>query len=362
MNKRIASLVLLALALPVAGPAQTIVEEIIARVNADIITRSELARSRQTLYQELQQEHGRRADQMLAEREQHLLRDLIDQQLLVQRALDMGLNADTEVIRRLDQMRQDMRLETMEDLERAAQQQGISFEDFKLQMRNGILTQQVIGREVGGNIHITSEEVRRHYEEHKAEYDRPERVRLSEILIAAQAPAEGGQPDAESLAAAEARAQALLEDLRKGGDFEALARVHSTGPTAPQGGDLGYFERGMLAGELEELTFQKMKPGEISDVVRTRQGYIILKVTEYHPGGVPSLKDMERQIQENIYLEKLQPALRAYLTKLREEAYVDIKDGFVDTGASPNQTKPVMTAARDEQEREQKRKKRFIIF
>jgi peptidyl-prolyl cis-trans isomerase SurA len=366
MKKKMGMLLSLALLLPLAAQGQTIVEEIIARVNSDIITRSELTRSRQLLYQELQQEHGPRADQMLAEREHNLLRDLIDQQLLVQRARDLGLNVDTEVIRRLDQMRQDMGLDSMEALESAARQQGVEFEDFKEQMRNSILTQQVIGREVGGQIQITNEEVRQYFEEHKADFDRPERVRLSEILIAATPgqDVDGNElpADAASLEAAEARARELLAEIRQGAEFEAVARQHSSGPTAAQGGDLGYFERGTLARELEDLTFTELKPGQVSDVVRTRQGYIILKVTDYNQAGVPALKEIERQIQEAIYLRKLQPAMREHLTKLREQAYIDIKDGFLDTGASPNQTKPIFTAARDREEPEQKRRRRFILF
>jgi peptidyl-prolyl cis-trans isomerase SurA len=297
---------------------------------------------------------------VFAEREPHLLRDLIDQQLLVQRAHDLGLSADTDVIRRLDEIRQQMNLETMEEVEQAAAAQGVSFEDFKLQIRNGILTQRVIGREVGGNIQITQEEVRKFYEENQKQLDRPERVRLSEILIPAHP--EEGQSEEEALAAAEARTRALLEQIRGGASFEELARQHSTGPTAAQGGDLGYFERGMLAQELEDLTFGKMKVNEVSDVVRTRQGYIILKVTQYNQAGVPPLKEVERQIHEHIYVQKLQPALRVYLTKLREDAYIDLKEGVVDSGASPNQTKPTIVAARDEEEQEQKKKKRFLIF
>lgn len=368
MKKQTAFLLALGLVLtaaaqffPAAAQAQTIVEEIVARVNNEIITRSEIARAREQLREELRQQHGRDGDRAFAEREPHLLRDLIDQQLLVQRAQDMGLSADTEVIRRLDEIRRQMNLETLEEVEKAAVAQGVVFEDFKLQIRNSVLTQQVISREVGGSIQITQEEIRKFYEEHQKELDRPERVRLSEILIPAEAP-EGQQPTPEALAAAENRAKELLQQIRGGASFEELARQHSTGPTAARGGDLGYFERGMLAKELEDLTFDKMKPGDISEVVRTRQGYIILKLTEYNRAGVPPLREVERQIHEHIYMEKLQPALRAYLTKLREQAYIDLKEGFVDSGASPNQTKPTMVAARDEEEQEKKKRKRFLIF
>ena len=78
-----------------------------------------------------------------------------------------------------------------------------------------------------------------------------------------------------------------------------------------------------------------MKPGEVSDVIRTKQGFVILKVAEHQKAGVPPLSEIEPKVQDAIYMQKLQPALRAYLQKLREDAYIDIKPGYVDTGASP---------------------------
>ena len=135
--------------LPTVLAADTIVEEIIARVNNEIITRSEFLRSKEQLKQEAQQQDPSRAEALYAEREKDILRDLIDQQLLLEKAKDMGITADTEVIKRLDEMRKQMGLDTMEDLEKAAQAQGVSFEDFKQNLRNQIITQQVIGKEVG---------------------------------------------------------------------------------------------------------------------------------------------------------------------------------------------------------------------
>jgi peptidyl-prolyl cis-trans isomerase SurA len=116
----------------------------------------------------------------------------------------------------------------------------------------------------------------------------------------------------------------------------------------------------VLAKELEQKTFDQMKAGEVSDIVRTRQGFVILKVTEHQVPGVPPIKDVEAQVEEGLYYEKLQPAMRAYLTRLREEAFIDIKEGYVDTGASPNQTKPLFTTAASEEEKKKKEEKRHI--
>src|ERR1700733_11805509 len=105
-----------------------------------------------------------------------------------------------------------------------------------------------------------------------------------------------------------------------------------------------------------------MKPGEESDVIQAKQGLIILKVTEYHSAGVPALSEIEPRIQDALYMKKLQPALREYLTKLREDAFIDIKPGYEDSGASPNQTKPVETAAKDSGAKELKKKKKLGLF
>jgi peptidyl-prolyl cis-trans isomerase SurA len=146
-----------------------------------------------------------------------------------------------------------------------------------------------------------------------------------------------------------------------GAAFDAVARQSSDGPTAAQGGDLGYFQRGTLARELENRAFA-MRPGEVGDVVRTKQGFLILKVIEHEQAGVAPLKDVERQIEDQLYFQKLQPTLRTYLTKLREDAYIDIRPGYVDTGASPNQTKPVFTTAAAQGPKSKKRHKKLGIF
>jgi peptidyl-prolyl cis-trans isomerase SurA len=341
--------------------ADTLVEEIIARVNNQIITRSEFQHSREALKQEVQQQDAANADKLYAEREKDILRDLIDQQLLLERGKDLDITADTDVIKQLDQMRKEMNLDSMEDLEKAAQAQGISFEDYKQNLRNRIITQQVIGREVGSHMQVSKEEEQRFYDEHKSELQRPEQIRLSEIL-AAPSTANGASPDdPQQIAAAKSKAEDLLAQIRGGAKFDEVAKKNSNGPTAAQGGDLGFFKRGVLAKELEDKTFA-MTPGDVSDVIRTKQGFVILKVVEHQAEGIPPLKEIEPRVQDAIYMQKLQPALRAYLQKLREEASIHINPGFVDSGASANETEPVETTAKAASAKQLKKKKKFGLF
>src|SRR5208282_3800137 len=253
-----------ALLLPSLSPADTVVEEIIARVNNEIVTRSEYVRSRDQLKQEVQQQGPSDADRAFADRQKDVLRDLIDQQLLLQKGKDLGINGDTELIKRLDEMRKQMNLETMEDLEKAAEAQGASYEDFKQNLRNQIITQRVISQEVGQHLALNKDDEKKFYDLHRAEMEQPEQVRLSEILIAPKGLAKAGastgtsagagtgtstgsaKPDTPAvseadsqaaLEAAKAQAQDLLDQIHKGAKFDDLAKKYSEGPSAKDGGD-----------------------------------------------------------------------------------------------------------------------------
>jgi peptidyl-prolyl cis-trans isomerase SurA len=371
-------LVFAASAILPALAAGQVVEEIIARVNNQIITGSEYIRSKDQLKDEVKQQDAATADKTLADREKDILRDLIDQQLLLEKGKDLSITGDTDLIKRLDQMRKDMKLGSLEELEKKATEQGISWEDFKQNMRNQIVTQKVIGEEVGQHLSINKDEEQKFYDAHKSEMEQPEAIRLSEILISPAKPkladptsAPGSQTpadeaakqaqEADALAAAEAKANDLLKQIRGGATFEDIAKKYSEGASAAQGGELGVFTRGKLAKDLEDKTFA-MKSGEVSDVIRTKQGFVILKVTEHQDAGIPPMKSVESKIQDALYYDKLQPALRAYLTKLREEAYIDIKPGYVDSGASPNQTKPIETTVAKEADAKKLKKKKKLGF
>lgn len=340
---------------PAITPNGVVVEDVIVRVNDQIINRSDLERSVRQLEQENQQNQASPTE--AADRQKNLLRDMIDQQLLLSRAKEMGLNADAEVIRRLDEIRKQNHLDTMEDLERAARQQGVNYEDFKANIKNGILTQQVVREEVGRRLQgqMTQGGEQAYYNEHKQDFAQPEQIRLSEILVPTPADA-----DAAAVAQAQAKAADIEAKLKAGDKFEDVAKQFSGGPTASQGGDLGLFKRGALAKVLEDQTFP-LSAGQNTPPIRTRQGFVILKVTEKQEAGIPPMKDVEPQIQEAMYMQAMQPALRSYLTKLREEAFIDIKPGFTDSGASPRQTKPVFSAYAPPtpKKKQQQQKQRF---
>jgi peptidyl-prolyl cis-trans isomerase SurA len=318
------------------------VEDILARVNDQIISRSDYERA----LKEMDDQGRQRGEnlQQIADGHKDLLRDLIDQQLWLAKGKEMGITADTELVKQLDEIRKKYNLASMDDLEKAARDQNISFEDFKANIRNQIITSQVIREEVGRKLSITPGEVQRYFEAHKQEYAQPESVHLSEILVAPGGPNDtAAADDPQKLAAAKAKADDIEAKLKAGGNFDQLARSSSDGQTASEGGELGTYERGKLNKVFEDQTFG-LKTGDVTEPIHTKQGYVILKLVAHNPGGVPQYKDVQQQVEDTYFESRMAPAVRSYLTTLREESYVDIKPGFIDSGASAKETKPVYSA------------------
>ncbi|MDR3739826.1 MAG: peptidylprolyl isomerase [Terracidiphilus sp.] len=305
------------------------VAEIIARVNDQVITNMDYDRAMKELDQEERQRGASRQDISAAHRD--LLRNLIDQQLWLSKGKELGVTGETELINRLNEIRKQYNLSTLEDLEKAAQDQGVSYEDFKANIRNTIVTQQVMRQEVGNRISVTPGEVQRYFEQHKQEYAQQESVQLGEILVST---AQAGD-DAQKLAEAQTKANEIAGKLHAGGDFAQLAKAFSDGTTASTGGELGTYKRGQLAKVFEDQVFT-MKAGEFTEPIRTKQGFIIFKVIARTQGGVPAYKDVQQDVEQSYFMAKMEPAIRDYLTKMREDAHIDIKPGYEDTGASTN--------------------------
>jgi peptidyl-prolyl cis-trans isomerase SurA len=314
----------------------TTVEEIVARVNDQIITRSDYNRAQAESDQEMRQRGA--TMQQISESHKELLRNLIDQQLWLAKGKELGITGETELVNRLNEIRKQYNLATMEDLEKAAKEQGVSFEDFKANIRNQIITQNVMRDQVGRKIAPTPGEVQRYFEAHQQEYVQPESVKLGEILIST-----GTQPDdAQKLAEAKAKADDIEARLHAGGDFSQLARSFSDGTTAAQGGDLGQYKKGQLDPLFEQKTFG-LKVGEVTEPIRTKQGFVILKVIQHTPGGVPQFKDVESEVEQNYFEAKAGPAMRQYLAQLRDEAAIYIKPGYEDSAATAAEKHPSIT-------------------
>ena len=331
-----AGFILISPALPSLAQTKSVVlEEVIARVNNEVITRTDLERARTELQQEVQQDCPKCTPQevkgRMAGEEKNLLRDLIDNSLLVQHGKDMGVSVETEVVKRLDEIRIQNNIATMEDLETQIDKSGISFEDFKNNIRNQLIQQEVIRHEVGSKMILDHAQVLQYYNEHKSEFVRPEQVTLREIFVSTE-----GKPESE-MAALRKKAEDLLQRVKNGEDFGELAKHFSDGSTAKQGGDLGRFEHGQLALNIEQAVFALQRL-QTTDVIPTKTGFLILQVGEHYAAGQQPAEKVDNEIQDRLYNEKLRPALRAYLENLREDSYVTVKPGYADTAAVPSST------------------------
>src|SRR6202158_5725930 len=335
------------------------VEEIIARVNNEIITRSEYDKARQTAQEDAKQECQNRCtpEQLktnIEDREKTTLRDLIDQSLLVQRGKDMGVSVEPEVIKRLDQIRIDNKLASMEELEKAVSGQGMNWEDFKNNIRNTLLTQRVISSEVGSHITVGDEELTKYYEAHKTQFVRPEQVALREIEVSTQ----GKTP--EEIPELKKKAETTLKRIKDGEDFGEMAKRFSDGSTKAQGGFLGVYKHGELSKELEDTVF-KMKKNDLTDVMETKQGFLILQVLEHYDEGEQPLAKVKNDIMDRLYSERMEPKMREYLKTLREQSYVVIKPGFQDIAGGGNSEIQEVSAT-PEASKQKKAHKKYLLF
>ena len=316
------------------------VEDVIARINDQIITRSDYDRAMKEVDDEARQRGATMQQMSLIHKD--LLRNLIDQQLWLSKGKELGVTGETELVNRLNEIRKQYNLATIEDLEKSAQEQGVSYEDFKANIRNQIVTQEVMRDEVGRHLNVTPGEVQRYFEDHKQDYTQPESVKLNEILVST---GDAAQDDPAKVAEAKSKADDIEAKLKAGANFTELARSSSDGTTAAQGGDMGTYKRGQLGKVFEDATFG-LDNGGVTEPIRTKQGFVLFKVVEHVPAGVPAYKDVQQQVEESYYESKMEPAVRTYLTTMREEAYIDIKPGFEDTGASTNKrVNPIAYAA-----------------
>jgi peptidyl-prolyl cis-trans isomerase SurA len=344
---------------PVSATEGKVVEEIVARVNNEVITRSEFERAKATADEDAKSDCQNRCtpeqlSQLIEDRKKNALGELIDQSLLVQRAKDMGISVEPDVIKQLDQIRIENKLPSMEALEEAVSKQGLNWEDFKNNIRSGLLTKKVIGSEVGSHINVPKDEIQKYYDEHKQEFMRPEQVALRSIEVNTTG------KDATEVADLRKKAETARKRIQDGEDFGEIAKRYSDGATAKQGGYLGQYKRGELSKELEDTVF-KMKRNDLTEVMETKQGFLIMQVLEHYDEGEQSLAKVENEINEKLYSKRMEPALREYLKTLREESYVVIKPGYQDAAGGSNSEIQEVSAT-PEVTKSKKGHKKFLLF
>ncbi len=313
-------------------PVTLVVEEIVAKVNGQIITRGELEKQKLAFEAEFRQQgvSGKALEEATNRRMADGLRDQIDQLLLVQKGKELGINVDADITRRMAQIQSEQKISDPDKFHEFVEQQtGETFEDFKKQMTDQMLTQRVIQEEVYRNITIPKAEIDKYYNEHKTEFVRQEMVSLREILIST------GNGSAEAVAAAQKKARGLVDRVRKGdAKFTDMARQYSDAPTATADGELGAFKKGELAKEIDEVVFKHDK-GYVTDPIRRPAGFEIYRVEEHYAAGQASEDEVQDEINAKLIEPQAGPKVRAYLTGLRQNAFLEIKAGYTDSAAAP---------------------------
>jgi parvulin-like peptidyl-prolyl isomerase len=317
-------------------PVVKTVEEIAAKVNGDIITRGELDEKYKMIEQQAAQAglKGAKLEQAVKEADANVLREEIDTLLLVQKGKDMpGVSVDADVTKYFQNLQSQYKFNDADKFHEWLQKEsGMSYDELKDRKKRDLLAQKVVGYEVASRVSVPETDLQKYYDEHKSEYMRDEEVFLSQILISTEG------KNAAQAATAEARANDLAARARKGEKFSDLARDNSDDPeTAQTGGYIGApSKRGTLRPELEAIVF-KEKKGFIAGPLKltTPPGFLILKVEEHYEAGQASFEEVREEVQNAVVGPRMEPKVREYLTRLRQEAFLQIKDGYVDSGAAP---------------------------
>ena len=308
-----------------------VVEQIVAKVNGDIITNNDLMRARRQIIEEMKSRKvsAVEIEAALAVAEKNILRDKIDSILLASKGKELSINVDGEISKYVAEIMVKMKVANQEDLAKMiTEQTGQSFEDWKSEMRTNMMTQRVVRQEVGGKINIKKEDLAKYYAEHKTEFVREEEIYLRELLLSS----EGKSP--ADVAGLEKKAKDIVARLRKNEKFNVLVREFSDSQTKNEDGDIGWMKKGMLNKPVEDLVFKGQK-NFVTDPIKLPNGWLILRVEDFHLAGQAELEQVENEIMEKMYMPRFQPQMREYLTKLRMDAFLEIKEDFLDSGAAP---------------------------
>ncbi len=322
---------ILALSCAVFAAEVLVVEQIVAKVNGDIITNNDLMRARRVIVEEMKARKVSAVEMetAIAAAEKNILRDKIDSILLASKGKELSINVDGEISKYLAEIMVKMKVANQEDLSKMiTEQTGQSFEDWKSEMRTNMMTQRVVRQEVGSKINIKKEDLAKYYEEHKTEFVREEEIYLRELLLSSE-----GKSPAE-VAGLEKKAKDLVARLRKNEKFNVLVREFSDSQTKAEDGDIGWMKKGMLSKPIEDMVFKGQK-NFVTDPIKLPNGWLILRVEDFHLAGQAELEQVENEIMEKLYMPRFQPQMREYLTKLRMNAFLEIKEDFLDSGAAP---------------------------
>jgi peptidyl-prolyl cis-trans isomerase SurA len=294
--------VVLAAGAPDAASGSVVVDRVVAVVNNDIITMSDLQR-------EL-------AKGSAIQDERLLLEEMIDRKLQMAAAKQDGMDVSE---RELDEAIADILKRNNLDrprLEEALAREGLTLEQYRSDLREQITLSRLFNKYVRTGITIDEGEVRAYYDQNRKQFSQPEEVRVRHLMVAVPAGA-----SSQLVAAARVKAEGLLSRLRSGEDFIKLIRENSDGPTAAQDGDLGFMQRGHAIPEIEEAS-KDLRPGEYAGPVQTVDGFQIIRMEEIRTPVRPYEK-VKDDITKQLYEQKMENTYRAWLQSLRSDSHIE---------------------------------------
>ena len=303
------------------GTAAELVDRIIAYVNDDIITLSELNERTNALVAAQQQNpFQREREQSLEEMRYTMLNRLIDERLASQEISRLKITvSEEEIDETIARIMKENRL-TKETLEAELRKDERTIADLRQQIKEGLEQRKLVSREVQSKTVITDEIVEAYYQSNMHDFQEKERWRIQDIYLPYY-------PDdtPEERARLRNLAQEILERVRAGVDFGSLAKNYSQGPGAEAGGDMGYFARGELEPVLEAAV-ENLRAGEVSPDIETTRGIHIIKVTEVDRSPPKALDEVRESIRNLLYKREVEFRYREWLSSLRERSYVKIVD------------------------------------
>jgi peptidyl-prolyl cis-trans isomerase C len=307
---------LASLALPRFATAKPAVEDKVASVNGSIITQEELDREVNLVSQRYAKMGRPMGETQINAIRGQVLESLISRELLYQEGQKKGIKIEKE---RLDAEYEGLkkRFTSEEEFKSRLSILKISEAEVKSQIERGLLIQELIDTQIAEKVVIPEKEVKGYYDSHPDSFKQPEQVRASHILMKVDP-----QVDASQKAAARKKLEELRQRLLKGEDFVVLAREYSEGPSSVKGGDLGYFGRGQMVKPFEDAAFA-LDIGELSDVVETRFGYHIIKVTGKKPETIVAYADIKERLQQYLKDEKVKQEVSEYVEALKTKAKVE---------------------------------------
>ncbi|MBN2320307.1 MAG: SurA N-terminal domain-containing protein [Acidobacteria bacterium] len=295
-----------------------VVDRIYAQVNDDIITMSDIDRRMDAIRTELSKRYsGDALEQAVLKQEEEVLDALIEEKLLIQKAIEVGIDAEVEpkVSSRIQQIMKENGIEDMDYFEDILEQQGSSLRTYRDQIRDDIMARDVINIFVNSRITLLTQEVEQYYKDNAQDFATPEEVSLSEIIITVEH--EGSEEKAKS------RASDLYDRLKRGESFQSLAGQYSKGATANKGGSIGDNLIEKWRPDIVKA-IEGLESGDVSLPQKTQDGYAIYHVDVRKHPTIPPLEKVETEIKNRIWENKVRPELRRFINRLKEEAYIQI--------------------------------------